>query len=222
MSVSLMYQGLPPGSGLVERVQGGEWHASGVSQACFWLRHGAHVRGGVIAPTPGVHYPYPTDDGEPVWNWCCEAVGRFPSLPQRQLDVHKCHEWLPFVLSAKVRRRRRWPRPAPVDPRSWGDPETSFDQLAEQALDGAPQIAPGVTGTQGLPIRLMERRTVSDFGICVGALEQSVIEARISELVDLNHFGPWQAAQCTAMFSEFQLFFTQAAACCEDVLVIWE
>ena len=222
MSVSLMYQGLPPDSGFVERVQSGEWHTSGVSEACFWLKHGAHVRGGVIKPEPGVKHPHTSDGGEPVWNWCCEAVGRFPSLPQRNLDVHKSHQWLPFVLSAKVRHRRRWPRPTPVDPRSWDDLETDFDQLAEQALDGAPQIAPGVTGTQGLPIRFMERRVVNDFGLCVGAIDQSEIDRRISELVELNHFGPWHVEQCKAIFSEFQQFFVQVAERGEDFLVIWE
>jgi hypothetical protein len=217
-----MYQGLPPGCGLVERVQSGAWHTSGVSEACFWLTHGAHVRGEVIRPAPGKQYPHPADEGEPVWNWCCEAVGRFPTLPQRNLDVHKSHQWLPFVLSAKVRHHSRWPKPAPIDPRSWDDPETDFDQLAEQALNGAAQIAPGVTGTQGFPIRLMERRIVSDFGTCVGAMEQWEIEKRISELVDLDKFGPWNVAQCTTIFAEFQQFFAQAAERGEDVLVIWE
>jgi hypothetical protein len=222
MSVSLRYQGLPPDSGLVERVQSAKWRTSGVSEACFWLKHGAHVGGEVIKPAPGKQYPYPADDGEPVWNWCCEAVGRFPTLPQRNLDVHKSHQWLPFVLSAKVRHRSRWPKPPPIDPRSWDDPETDFDQLAELALDGAPQIAPDVTGTQGLPIRLMERGVVNDFGLCVGAMQQAEIGRRIAELVELDKFGPWDVARCTTIFSEFQRFFAQAAAGGEDVLVIWE
>jgi hypothetical protein len=222
MSVSLIYQGLPPGSGLIERVQRGQWHPTGVSEAYFWLRNGAHVGGEIIKPAPGKQYPYPTDDSATVWEWCCDAVGQFPELPERSIHIHKAYVWLPFVLSAKVRKRMRWPKPGPTDPRSWDDPETDFDRLSEQAFNGAPQIAPDMIGTQGLAIRLMDQNVVRDFGLCVGAMEQCDVVKWISELVELDGYQGWDLARCKTIFSEFQGFFAEAATRGEDVLVIWE
>lgn len=222
MSVSLIFQGLPPESGLVEAVRREEWPADGVSLACSWLVWGERFRGEIVRLAPGAPYPWPPNGYEHVWRWCCDAIGRFPELPSRRLDVHKSYQWLPFVLSAKVRKRLRWPRPDAADPRSWNDPESEFDQLSEQAFEGAPQLAPGVTGGQGLPIRLMERNVVRDFGLCVGAMEQGEVAQRISELVDLDIFQTWDVPRCEEIFSDFQCFFAEAATRGEDVLVVWE
>ena len=222
MSVSLRYQGLPVDSGLVELVQGGKWNAYGVSQACSWLRLGAHQGGESIKPMPHRAYPYPADEGEIVWSWCCDAVGRFPDLPTRNIDVHKSYTWLPFLLSAKERKRLRWPKPSPDDPRFWDDPESDFDDLVELAFSAAPEIAPGVTGRQGIPIRFMSQNVVHDFGTCVGAIESQDAFRRVAELIQLQGHGLWQADQCMAIFEEFQMFFSEAAVRREQVLVVWE
>jgi hypothetical protein len=172
---------------------------------------------------PANSVPMPAiPEAEQIWAWCCEAVGRFPDLPERQLDVGKSYRWLPFALSAQVRKRSRWPKPAPTDPRSWNDPESGFDHLIEQAFRDGPQIAPGVCATQGVPVRLIGRTTVNDLGLCLAALELDEISPWIAELVELRSIAAWDADRAMKLISEFQRFFAEAAGRGEDVLAVWD
>jgi hypothetical protein len=224
MGVDLRYQGLPAGCGFIDLVRSRTWvDSSWISHVRGWLKWGVDVRGVRIMPGPGKKLPWPDEhEAQLLWAWCCDAVERFPDIGERNVDVHKSYQWLPFVLSAKVRKRLRWPKPDPNDPRSWDDPETEFDELADQAFSAAPQIAPGVTGTQGLPIHLMDRQVVNDLGLCVGAMESSDVAKRISELTELEVFANWDVPRCTVIFAEFREFFAEAATRGEDVLVIWD
>ena len=224
MGVDLRYQGLPVGCGFIELVRGRAWSdPSWISHVRHWLKWGIDVRGERIRPGPGTKLPWPDEhEAQLLWAWCCGAVERFPDIGERSLDVHKSYEWLHFLLSARVRKRVRWPKPEPTDPRSWNDPETGFDQLAAQAFRDAPEIAPGVHGTQGLPIRLMSRDVVNDFGLCVGALLREEVAPRFVELVTLGVIPAWDVDLRTREFGEFQRFFIEAARRGEDVLVIWD
>jgi hypothetical protein len=224
MGVDLRYQGLPPGCGLIELVRSRSWSdPSWISAVRHWLKYGVDVRGERFRPGPGQKPPWPDEhEAGLLWTWCCDAVARFPDIATRSLDVHKSYRWLPFLLSAKVRRRLRWPKPEPIDPRSWNHPESDFDDLVEQAFDGAPQIAPGAHGSQGLPIRLMTRDVVSDFGLCVGAMQGEETAPRFAELVTLGLIPTWDVELRAREFGEFQRFFANAAEGGEDVMVIWD
>jgi hypothetical protein len=223
MSITLRYQGLPPSCGFIELVRSRTWtEPCWISAVSHWLRWGIQAGGERIKPMPGRKFPRVDAEAELIWAWCCEAVGRYPGISERSLDLYKWHRWLPFLLSAKVRKSRRWPRPGPTDPRSWNDPESAFDQLVEYAFDGAPQLAPGVCGPQGLETRLIERSTVYDLGTCIEAMECKEVSPRISELVELRGITADDADHAMQLFSEFRRFFSEAAQRGEDVLVIWE
>jgi hypothetical protein len=223
MGVDLSYQGLPAGCGFVELVRSRTWtNPSWIGSVRYWLRWGTNVGGVPVRPGPKQKSPWPDDlDATVLWDWCCNAVGRFPDITERNFDAHQSYRWLPFLLSATVRKRLRWPKPEPIDPRSWNDPEGAFDKVVEQAFNGAPQIAPDVFGSQGLPIRLMSREVVSDFGLCVAAMPADELTPRFSELVSLDLIPAWDEELRAREFAEFQSFFAEAATRGEDVLVIW-
>jgi hypothetical protein len=224
MSINLQYQGLPPGCGLIELVRSRTWgDGCWVSAVPRWLACGSSIRGVRIKPAPGQLSPYPGDpEAETIWAWCCEAIRRFPDLPERQLDVGKSYRWLPFALSAKVRKQSRWPKPAPTDSRSWNDPESGFDRLIELAFREVPQIAPGVCATQGVPVGLIGRTTANDLGLCLAAVELDEIRPWIAELVELGNIPAWDADRAMKLVSEFQRFFAEAAERGEDVLAVWD
>lgn len=224
MGVDLRYLGLPAGCGFIDLVRSRPWtDPTLVGEVRGWLSWGTSVHGELIKPQPGQALPWSDDpEAELLWGWCCDAVQRFPDIGQRSLDVHKSYRWFPFILSAKARNHRRWPKPAATDPRSWNDPEGEFDQLVEQVFHGSPQIAPGVTGMQGLPIRLMMQSVVNNFGLCVGAMEPDEIAAHVKEAVAFDLIAAWDLELRTTEFLEFQRFFAEAAKRGEDVLVIWD
>jgi hypothetical protein len=191
MGMDLSYQGLPPGCGFVELVREiAEQDLGEATLAQFisgWLRSGCSWRGAVLHPAPGREGDYEDTAGKAFWDWCCMAVGHFPGIADRYLDLHRKWDGVQFMLSAKNRKGSRWPRPAPTDPRSWNDPVEAFDEVIGLTFHDAPPIASGVVATQGARIRLIPAAIVADIGPCVGALEFEDVASHLDEFLTLKH-----------------------------------
>jgi hypothetical protein len=226
VGIELEYQGLPEGCGLVELVQKLALHdldrAAAVQFVPFKLRHGYHWRGRVFHPAPGHEDDYNDLDDKVFWDWCCMAAGRFPGIADRQLCIGKDWGRLHFLLSAKYRAAYRWPRPAPIDPRSWNDPVQVFDHIIEQAFQKAPPIAPDVVASQGIPVRLIPATVVADVGPCVAALEFEEVAAYAGEFITLKGWDhKWEFEAIKQLFEEFKTFFAVAAGKGESVMAVY-
>jgi hypothetical protein len=237
MGMDLSYQGLPPGCGFVELVR--EVAEKDLGEATYaqfisgWLRRGDLRRGGVLHPAPGREGDYEDTAGKAFWDWCCMAVGRFPGIADRYLDLLRRWNGVHFMLSAKNRKSSRWPRPAPTDPRSWNDPVGAFDEVIGLAFYDAPPIAPGVVAVQGLPIRLIPATVVADIGPCVGALQFEEVASHLDEFLTLKHrtlfltpaersHKEWEFNVFRTLFEDFKNFFVIAADQGESVMVVYD
>lgn len=220
MGVELSYQGIPADSGFVELVTAlAQRDLDEAQRAQFvphWMRWGNNGR----PPAPGRE----RDIGAPcaIWNWCCEAVGRYPGIRERNFYVGKRVDHWRFLFSATRRNERRWPKPAQTDERSWNDPITTFDSLVEVAFLQAPPIAPNVVATQGFPIQYVMPTPATELGLCIGAMETPEILPHLDELVAGGHIAAWDREHYVKEIANFQRFWRETAERRDGVLVTYD
>ena len=220
MGVELSYQAIPSDSGFVELVAAlAQRDPDEAQRAQFvptWLRWGHASR----HPAPGRE----GDIGAPcaIWNWCCEAVGRYPGIRERSFYIGKGVGTWRFLFNAAYRKQVRWPKPHPTDERAWNDPSTALDALLEIAFLQAPQIAPNVVATQGFPIQYIDPVQANELGVCIGAMESSDILPHLDELIANAKLGAWNRDRLIDDIANFQLFWRETAERGDGVLVVYD
>jgi hypothetical protein len=224
MSVELQYQGLPKGCGLVELAQDLARQDAKNTFLEFvpsWLKHGASVAGKVVLPSPQTAHAL-QGEGSEVWKWCCKVRELFPGIENYNAYVGKRPNTLRFMLSPEYRYAHRWPRPHPLDPRAWNDPVAPFEAAIGRAFFDAPEIAPGVTATQGAPIRVIEPSVVLEISLHTESIDNAMAADLVEELVVRTDVAAWDREAQLGIFAEFRNFFRTAADNGDSVMVIYD
>lgn len=220
MGVELSYQAIPAESGFVELVTAlAQRDLAEAQRAQFvphWMRWGSNGK----PPAPGREAYI----GAPcaIWNWCCEAVGRYPGICGRNFFVGKGVGTWRFLFNATYRQQVRWPKPHPTDERAWNDPTTAFDTLIERAFLKAPEIAQNVVATQGFPIQYIDPAHATELGLCIAAMDASDVVPHLDELIATETLGAWDRDRFINDIANFQLFWRATAERGDGVLVVYD
>lgn len=208
MGVELQYQGLPPASGLVELVRS------------LVLTDPDEAQRLQFVPAMLRREPYISQGGA-IWDWCRDALIRFPGIEGRHLSLGRAFDKLHYLLSEE-RRSEGWD----------GKFRESFDVLIAQAFGWGDEIASNLMATQGRPIWMIGPDAVREIGGCVARIEFVDIAANFDP-ARMERAGVYKAyygsdaeyakeelAWLGDVFNQFQLFFVRAAEA-DETVVYW-
>lgn len=220
--MELQYQALPANSGFVELVRSLAQRDIAQCQAVGFVPHWlAWGRPGAGGPAPDRESDINWPEARPIWEWCCEAVGRYPDIGKRNFYVGKRIMVWKFLLSARYRRQVRWPPPKPTDERSWNDPESAFDDLVDIIFLGAPELAPGVTGDQfGSSVQYIAPSYAVDIGSCIAAMEPRELIRHLDEAFVWSYWHRDDRPRLESNIAELLCFWRDVANNGDGVLVV--
>lgn len=203
MGYELSYQAMPAGCGLVERARSDTDFGGQVELLPYWFT------ASVVRPTPG-------NEGRvkgPLWDFCCELVGRHPELGGLHCRLDRFWDRLHYLLSATRR----------------GEPSTPADRAVDRAFDAGDLIADHVHGGQGVPVRYLPTASVREVAAVVGPMSHTDLAAHFRpprmQAAHVYKLGGFESDEAewrwiTRYFDEFRGFFMAAAAGDYVVLVV--